>query len=244
MLTVLHACTHGRLPRRPPCPCPGLPVLQSLVADLFAATQRGRAFGVLYLTGALGGMAGALYATNLGGHRPLGLEGWRFAFLSLAAVSAAAGVANLLLTEDPQWAEQQQLQRQRRWQQQLGEQQQDEEGKEVAPAAAAAAAAQAQAAGTARPPPMPGWQHPVTAAPPAGPEDDTAAAETEPLRPHTPAVAAPSVVLARQPKPQLPPPLAATPLEQLKGALLEVGSVVRIPTFLIIVAQARELPAA
>lgn len=36
-----------------------------------------------------------------GAHRPLGLEGWRFAFLSLAAISAATGAANLLLTEDP-----------------------------------------------------------------------------------------------------------------------------------------------
>lgn len=36
-----------------------------------------------------------------GARRPLGLDGWRFAFVSLAAVSAAAGVANLLLTEEP-----------------------------------------------------------------------------------------------------------------------------------------------
>lgn len=79
-----------------------LPNAQSLIADLFASTHRGRAFGMLYLTGALGGMAGALYATNIGSHRVLGLEGWRFAFLSLAGVSAAAGTANLLLTEDPQ----------------------------------------------------------------------------------------------------------------------------------------------
>ncbi|KAL4424385.1 hypothetical protein ABPG75_001686, partial [Micractinium tetrahymenae] len=77
-----------------------LPACQSLVADLFA-TARGRAFGLLYCTGALGGMMGALYATNMGAHRPLGLEGWRFAFVSLAAVAAAAGVANLIFTEDP-----------------------------------------------------------------------------------------------------------------------------------------------
>lgn len=43
-----------------------LPACQSLVADLFSSA-RGRAFGLLYCTGALGGMAGALYATNMGG---------------------------------------------------------------------------------------------------------------------------------------------------------------------------------
>ena len=229
------ACLHTP----PPPLLPLLLPLQSLVADLFVATQRGRAFGVLYLTGALGGMAGALYATNLGGHRPLGMEGWRFAFLSLAAVSAAAGVANLLLTEDPQRAQQQQLLRQRQWQQQLGEQAQGEEGKEVAPAAGAAAAG-----AHARSPQAPaGWRQPVTAALPAGPDHSVAAAETEPLRPNT--SAALSVTPAHQPKPQqLSLPLPAAPLQQLKGVLREVGSVVRIPTFLIIVLQARLRPLA
>jgi MFS family permease len=48
-----------------------LPNTQSLIADLFPAARRGRALGLLYLTAALGGMLGALYATNLGGW------GWR-----------------------------------------------------------------------------------------------------------------------------------------------------------------------
>ncbi|KAI3436365.1 hypothetical protein D9Q98_002418 [Chlorella vulgaris] len=78
-----------------------LPNAQSLTADLFVAGQRGRAFGCLYLTAALGGLLGAVWATNIGSHRPLGMEGWRFAFLSLACVSAATGVANLLLATDP-----------------------------------------------------------------------------------------------------------------------------------------------
>ncbi|EFN50878.1 hypothetical protein CHLNCDRAFT_141677 [Chlorella variabilis] len=90
----------------------GLGLALSLTADLFSSAQRGRAFGVLYLTAALGGMLGALYATNMSSHRPLGLEGWRFAFLSLAAVSGAAGVANLLLTEDPLYERRRRRQRQ------------------------------------------------------------------------------------------------------------------------------------
>ena len=35
-------------------------------ADYYPPAARGRAFGALYLTGALGGMLGSLYATNLG----------------------------------------------------------------------------------------------------------------------------------------------------------------------------------
>lgn len=61
-------CCKCRLLCRCPAPEP-LPrsPLQSLTADLFPAARRGRAFGCLYLTAALGGMLGALYATNLGG---------------------------------------------------------------------------------------------------------------------------------------------------------------------------------
>lgn len=47
--------------------CPSTSItIQSLTADLFAVAARGRAFGMLYLTSALGGMLGALFATNLG----------------------------------------------------------------------------------------------------------------------------------------------------------------------------------
>lgn len=50
--------------------CAGLALVipsgQSLVADYHSPLQRGRAFGVLYLTSASGGMLGALFATNLG----------------------------------------------------------------------------------------------------------------------------------------------------------------------------------
>ena len=50
--------------------CPGLALVipsgQSLVADYYTAASRGSAFGALYLTGAVGGMLGSLFATNLG----------------------------------------------------------------------------------------------------------------------------------------------------------------------------------
>ncbi|PRW59549.1 MFS general substrate transporter [Chlorella sorokiniana] len=75
-----------------------LPNTQSLTADLFAAAARGRAFGALYLTSALGGMLGALFATNLCATRLFGMEGWRVAFVSLAAQLSglAAEVAAVL----------------------------------------------------------------------------------------------------------------------------------------------------
>lgn len=43
-----------------------IPSGQSLIADFYADSNRGKAFGGLFLTGAVGGMLGSLYATNLG----------------------------------------------------------------------------------------------------------------------------------------------------------------------------------
>jgi len=45
------------------------------------------------MTSLLGGSLGALYATNLGGARPFGYEGWRFAFFSVAMLSIIIGAA-------------------------------------------------------------------------------------------------------------------------------------------------------
>ena len=65
-------------------------------ADFFAEKNRGKAFGLLQMTSLLGGSLGALYATNLGGARPLGYEGWRFAFFSVAMLSILIGLAREL----------------------------------------------------------------------------------------------------------------------------------------------------
>ena len=48
-----------------------IPSGQSLIADYYGAAQRGRAFGGLQLTSALGGMLGSVYATDLGACRRL-----------------------------------------------------------------------------------------------------------------------------------------------------------------------------
>jgi MFS family permease len=68
-----------------------VPCCQSLIADLYPAEQRGRAFGTLQLTASLGGMLGGVFATNMGGLRPLGIDGWRAAFHCIALLSLIVG---------------------------------------------------------------------------------------------------------------------------------------------------------
>lgn len=71
-----------------------VPCCQSLVADLHPPERRGRAFGLMQLTGALGGLAGSVFATNMGASQALaaaGWEGWRVAFHIVAAVSVLTG---------------------------------------------------------------------------------------------------------------------------------------------------------
>ena len=40
-----------------------------------------------------------------GAHRPLGIEGWRFAFLTVAAVSLVVGLLNIFFVHDPSWSQ-------------------------------------------------------------------------------------------------------------------------------------------
>ncbi|KAK2075861.1 hypothetical protein QBZ16_001602 [Prototheca wickerhamii] len=80
-----------------------IPNAQSLIADYFSEYSRGRAFGALYLTGAMGGTLGALYATNIAHTRPLGLEGWQFAVISVGVVSLLIGVLNFFASVDPRF---------------------------------------------------------------------------------------------------------------------------------------------
>ena len=51
--------------------------------------------------GVLGGLAGAFFATSIGGLHLLGLEGWRFAFHVVAGISIAAGLTVLAIGRDP-----------------------------------------------------------------------------------------------------------------------------------------------
>lgn len=53
------------------------------------------------MTISFGGMLGALYATNMGALRPLGMDGWRFTFFSVAAISVVVGMLNAMFAHDP-----------------------------------------------------------------------------------------------------------------------------------------------
>ncbi|KAK9820276.1 hypothetical protein WJX72_008508 [[Myrmecia] bisecta] len=78
-----------------------IPTSQSLIADLNPAETRGRAFGYLFMTSALGAMFGSLLGTNAGSARPFGWEGWRAAFMIVAALSLVIGLLNWYGSRDP-----------------------------------------------------------------------------------------------------------------------------------------------
>lgn len=48
-----------------------------------------------------GGMLGGFFATNIGHFHPFGIEGWRFAFYFVAAISMAVCVLVLRFATDP-----------------------------------------------------------------------------------------------------------------------------------------------
>ncbi|PRW32866.1 MFS general substrate transporter isoform A [Chlorella sorokiniana] len=117
-MTALFAMTTRLAVAMPICAVNGIglalviPNVQSLTADYYPSSARGKAFGALWLTISLGGMLGALYATNTAAHSPLGMEGWRFVFLSVAVVSAITGLLNYLFVHDPTFHRHQQQQQQ------------------------------------------------------------------------------------------------------------------------------------
>ena len=43
------------------------------------------------------------YACSVGSTSPFGIEGWRFAFLSVALVSIAIGIGNFMFAHDPRF---------------------------------------------------------------------------------------------------------------------------------------------
>lgn len=78
-----------------------IPCVSSMIADYHPPETRGNAFGMMSLTASLGGMAGSFFATNVGGMRPLGVEGWRFAFHLVAAVSILTAMLVFRFAVDP-----------------------------------------------------------------------------------------------------------------------------------------------
>ncbi len=80
-----------------------IPTAQSLIADYFSPSKRGRAFGWLGLTGVLGSILGTIYATALVGAytQILGIETWRFIFIIWGVISIIIGLLVWLFAKDP-----------------------------------------------------------------------------------------------------------------------------------------------
>jgi MFS family permease len=82
-----------------------IPSAQSLTADYNQEAHRGRAFGLLHMVGALGALVGALFATNIGHVNVFGkIEGWRFAFFTVAIASWCIGLVTWFLAVDPRYS--------------------------------------------------------------------------------------------------------------------------------------------
>lgn len=78
-----------------------IPTTQSLVADYSSREKRGRAFGMLACTAAVGAMLGSVYATNVGGWSHGAIQGWRLVLVSVGLLSVAVGVVGLVVVRDP-----------------------------------------------------------------------------------------------------------------------------------------------
>lgn len=54
-----------------------------------------------------------MYATNMGGLAPFGVEGWRFVLFSVSILSVCCGILNAIFVYDPTFERQQQQQREK-----------------------------------------------------------------------------------------------------------------------------------
>ncbi|MED6135506.1 hypothetical protein PIB30_047196 [Stylosanthes scabra] len=78
-----------------------IPALQSFIADSYKDGVRGTGFGLLSFIGSLGGIGGGVLATVMAGKQFWGIQGWRCAFVLMAALSALIGLLVLLYVVDP-----------------------------------------------------------------------------------------------------------------------------------------------
>ena len=77
-----------------------IPSVQSLIADMYAPSQRGRAFGALYMISSLGSMSFGFFATSIGSSKVGALAGWRFAFLFVGGISLGAAALCACIARD------------------------------------------------------------------------------------------------------------------------------------------------
>ena len=80
-----------------------IPTAQSLIADYFTPSRRGKAFGWLGLTGVIGNITGTIFATTLVGFSSqiFGIDTWRFIFIIWGFISIVIGILVLIFAKDP-----------------------------------------------------------------------------------------------------------------------------------------------
>jgi len=78
-----------------------MPAGQSLIADYYSDSQRGRAYGIINAVQAFGAMLGVVLATNLSGYTVHGVEGWRVAWLLMGLLGLLVGAGFLAVARDP-----------------------------------------------------------------------------------------------------------------------------------------------
>lgn len=77
-----------------------VPSVQSLIADMYAPHQRGRAFEALYTISSLGSIMFGFFATSIGGSKVGALAGWRFAFVVVGVISVGAAALCACIARD------------------------------------------------------------------------------------------------------------------------------------------------
>jgi MFS family permease len=77
------------------------PLMYGMVVDSWEPHQRGKALGVLGITGSIGGLSGGWFATTVGSTTILGFAGWRFPLYVCALTGALIGVLVYACVADP-----------------------------------------------------------------------------------------------------------------------------------------------
>jgi MFS family permease len=77
------------------------PLMYGMVVDSWEPHQRGKALGVLGITGSIGGLSGGWFATTIGSTTILGFAGWRFPLYVCAITGALIGVLVNVCVSDP-----------------------------------------------------------------------------------------------------------------------------------------------